>query len=563
MGIELQNYPLAGDNLVSQAEVTMKKTTILTLLIVGALVVPTTVVAVTEGNPDLSVTASNNHVTPGETTELTVNVQNDGEIDQSDSATGSQSAMVTTASAVKVEMKEKNDDDKAPPIRVKTGRQSIGSVPSGQAVPATFKIVVDEDAEPGTYRVPVKVTYSYTEEISASQSGDLDYDRDEVRKTFHVTINVDDSARFEVQESSSDVAVGDSGTVSVTVENVGTEAASDASVQVQSQNSGLTFGSSQSPTNSASSYVGNWEPGESRTLTYDANVADGTTQRDIALSALVNYEDSDGTAKQSKSLSFGVTPNGEQTFAVENPRSTLRVGREGTLSGELVNTGSSTAKNAVVVFEPTSSNIDAVETEYAVGTLEAGERANFEFDAQVSESGEAGPRQFTYTVKYRNNDGESRQSDPLDVIGQVQPQQKEFTIDGVNTTFSTGESGQLEVTLTNNRDEAVSDVSAKLFVDSPISASDDEAFIDHLEPGESEKLTFGVSVGSGAIEKNYPVKMDFQYDTPDGDTIISDTYQVPVTVTAKQGGGLPLPIIGGVIVFVLLGVVGYIYTTRS
>lgn len=533
----------------------MKKIQLLTILIVGLVLAPTTVFAI-EGEPNLSATAPNNQVVAGEEVEFTVNLQNDGEFDNV--GPNADPAAVTTAKAVTAQLKTdagfRNQD---PPITVKTGKQAVGSIPDGQSVPVTFSITVDEDADPGNYKVPVRVTYSYTESIDPETG---DYDQETEQRTVNVNLEVVDSARFEIEESSGDLAVGDSGPVSVQITNTGTEAASDASVEVASKNSELTF----SKASSASNYVGSWESGETRTLTYDATVAEGATPRNYALTATVSYDDADGVAKTSEALSFGVTPRDEQTFAAENVESTLRVGQEGVLSGEIVNSGETAARNAVVRFETENPNVNPIETEYALGTLEGGERANFSFDTEISESATAGPRQFTLSVEYRNSDGESRTSDPLDVQASVEGKQKEFTVEGVNTTFAAGDDGEMTMTVTNNRAETLTDISAKLFVDSPISASDDEAFVEQLEPGESETIVFGTSVGGSAIPKTYPVKLDFRYDTPDGDTFISETYQVPVTVTEPEDdGGIPLLVVGGVLVFGLLGAAGYLYSRKS
>jgi hypothetical protein len=534
----------------------MKKTQLLTILIVGLVLMPTTALAVVQGEPNLSATAPNNQVVAGEEVEFTVVLQNEGEIDESSNP--QLNSQVTTAKAVTAQLRtDTGFGNQDPPITVETNKQAVGSIPDGQSVPVTFSITVDEDAQPGNYKIPVRLTYSYTESIDPASG---DYDQETEQRTVNVNLDVVDSARFEIDESSSDLAVGDSGPVSVTITNTGTEAAADANVQVTSQNSELTF----SKANSASNYVGSWEPGESRTLTYDASVVSDATPRNFALTATVNYEDPDGVAKSSKALSFGVTPRDEQSFAVENTQSTLRVGQEGVLSGEIVNNGETPARNAVVRFETENPNVNPIETEYALGTIGAGERANFSFDTEISESAEAGPRQFTLTVEYRNAEGESRTSDPLDVQASVEGKQQEFDVEGVNTTFAAGDSGQMTMTVTNNRAETLTDISAKLFVDAPISASDDEAFIEQLEPGESETIVFGTSVGGSAIAKTYPVKLDFRYDTPDGDTLISETYQVPVTVTEPEDeGGFPLPIIGGVVVFGLLGAAGYLYSRKS
>jgi len=67
---------------------------------------------------------------------------------------------VTTARGVTVRV---GDGDA--PFEVTTDRQAVGNVPEGVSNPIS-RVVVPVDADPGTYRVPVTVRYSYTDYIS-------------------------------------------------------------------------------------------------------------------------------------------------------------------------------------------------------------------------------------------------------------------------------------------------------------------------------------------------------------------------------------------------------------
>jgi hypothetical protein len=115
----------------------------------------------------------------------------------------------------------------------------------------------------------------------------------------------------------------------------------------------------------------------------------------------------------------------------------------------------------------------------------------------------------------------------------------------------------------------VSDVSAKLFADSPVSVSDDEAFVSSIGPGETATITFSIGAAGSATPKVYPVSLDFQYDEPDGDTKLSDTYRVPVEVTEQEGGGGILSLVSGPgglglgLILVLGGVAGVVLFRRS
>ena len=612
----------------------------LALLVVCMLLVPSAglVAADVVGSPDLDAYATDKRVTPGETTGLTVSVVNTGEVKEGSATNPSLHSEVTTARGAVLRL----EPDDAP-IEVQSGPVAVGSIPSGSAVPGTFQIRVEENATPGSYEVPVNISYQFTRRVDATGTP---IERTK-NVTSNVTIEVTEQAQFTLIEADTDATVGGSGQVSVTLRNTGTEIAEDATVTLRSATGDLTFG----PTGAAETYTGDWEPGMARTFTVGADVARDATLRALPLSTTVSWTDSDdrpaeerislgvvpdtesrlgvdavettaapgdngevtftltndgdrdlsdatvrltssnsgltfggaGTATayvgdwsagettevtveatfargveqrpfpvdatvaytgtdgrdaNTAPVTVGVTPADEQSFDVQDASASLRVGSDGSLDGTLVNEGPEAVENAVLVLQPTGSTIDAVEREYALGDLEAGSSSSFSFDVSVASGAKDGPRQFTYRVEYEATDGDRTQSDPLYVRGEVEPQRDVFDVSVENGSFEPGTSGAYTMTVTNAGDETVSDVSAKLFADAPISATDDEAFVDSLEPGESTTLRFGVGVAGSATAKPYPLSIDFQYTEPDGDTKLSDSYRVPVTVEESSGGGL-------------------------
>ena len=731
----------------------MKARTVAVLLLVAMLVVPTPAAAVTRGEPDISLVLSENRVTAGETTSLTVTVVNSGEADLVEQTIPTERNTVTTARGMTLNMSAGDA-----PIEVQTNEVAVGSVGTQAPVPAQFGIRVDADAKPGTYEVPVEVSYSYTSQIAGDPPNRVQSEK-QVTETIDVTLRVTEQATFEVVASQTDAPVGGTGNVVVAVENTGNEAASDASLALQSKNSDLTFGGSPTAesyvgewapgevrnftfaarvgedaerrplaidatvdyedgdavtqqerlsfgvvpgaeqtftartvgttaapgdtgrltvelTNtgdrtltdatvalqssnaaltfggspSATSFVGEWGPGESREVTVEATFApnaedrsfavdatvsytgtDGRTaradpatvsvlpaaeqtfaaqvsevtastgdsgrltlsltntgersvsdatvslqstnagltfggsasatsfvgdwgagesrevtveatfgpnaeERSYTVDATVDYEDADGTEARSSPVTVGVMPADEQSFSLANTDATLRVGEEGTLSGEVVNDGPREIENAVLVLQPVSSNVDTPETEFAVGDLAAGESVAFEYAVEVSSEARDGPRQFTYRLQYDDTDGEQRQSDALYARHDIGQQREVFDVES-DISVQAGDSTTMEITVTNNGEEELTDVTAKLFADSPITVDDDEAFVDSIPAGESRTLKFSISAAGSATAKDYPVSMDFQYTEPDGDTKLSDTYQIPVEVTAREGGG--------------------------
>jgi len=628
---------------------------LLGLSVLLSAVAPGIVAADVRGNPDLSVTAADNRVTPGEETSFTVTVLNTGVITEGSARNPSAEQRVMTARGTTVELRAGDA-----PVSVESGAVGLGSLSDGAAVPATVRLSVDENADPGTYSVPVDVSYTYTSEISGNDSED--HETRTVERTLEVDLVVESAPRFEVVNATTTAPVGGSGTAAVRVRNVGQEAARDATVALQSPDAGLSFGGAPS----AETYAGRWAPGETRLFEYEVRAASGTERRQVSLRGTVTYEREDGTPGEGR-FSTGVTPRPEQSFAVESvsasvspgsngqvtlaltntanrtlrdtavtvrsPNSvltfggaptaqayvgrwapdetrripvearladgapvrdygievsvnytgendtegtasfltgvrpaleqsfaltdaggTLRVGEEGEVTATLVNEGPSVAENAVLVLEDPGRNVDATETEYAVGDLGPGESASVRYDVAVSSAATDGPRQFRFHLEYEDAAGDSQQSDPTYLRTEVAPEQPVFAVRADNASVQAGSTTTVTVDVTNAGDEPVSAVSAKLFASAPLSASDDEAYVDSLAPGETAAVTFQVSASGDANAKTYPVSVDFQYDDADGDTQVSDTYRLPIEVRESQGRGiLSLVPIGGGLLALLLG----------
>jgi hypothetical protein len=597
--------------------------------------------AFVRGEPDISVTLSDDTVEPGSEATLELTLVNSGDVDigaTSQQLSGKEQ-VVTTARGTLVRVEPAGNRN---PIEVETGEIGVGTVPEGaRGVPVS--VSVPENATAGTYELDVEVEYDHYDLIPGAPVNQ--YSNEHVTEEYTVEVTVEEAARFEVVDTATNVPVGGSGAVNVTVANVGNEAASDASLSLRSTNAALNFGG----TPTAESYVGEWAPGERRSVTVGADVASSATTRSLAIATTVSYEDADGDPQQASlstgvvprseqrftlasagtsaavgdqgqltvaltntgnrtlddatvrlessnaALTFGgsptartfvgewgpgetrefgveagfaasaeersyaldatvsytnpsgrtertdpvtvgVTPAAEQSFDLGGHDTSLRVGEEGQLTGSVVNEGPGDVENAVLVLEP-PANVVTAEREYAVGDLASGDSVEFRYDVEVSSEAREGPRQFTYRLRYEDDGGDTVTSDPLYARGTVAQQRDTFAVE-TNASVAAGSSETIEMRVTNQGDEPLTAVSAKLFADAPVSASNDEAFVEELDPGATETLTFRISASGDAIAKPYPVSLDFQYDEPDGDTKISDSYQVAIDVTERQGGGL-------------------------
>lgn len=109
----------------------------------------------------------------------------------------------------------------AVPLTVKTESRPVGNVPEGVVGPVTFAVSVDENAQPGTYDLPVRVSYVYTRRIDTDDPEEPEYfQRSETLRTT-VEVEVERRADFELSNVTSTLAVGDEGSIRGTVTNTG------------------------------------------------------------------------------------------------------------------------------------------------------------------------------------------------------------------------------------------------------------------------------------------------------------------------------------------------------
>ena len=435
------------------------------------------------------------------------------------------------------------------------GSQSVSAFVGDMSSGSSYSISFEAQLAKGSMEIvhPVSLSISYMDEFEEFQQS----------KSIKSGVSpLSDSGRFSVISNPTNLSLDQAADISFTITNNGKDAVSGARVLLQSTDPKLSFGGSQT----AESVIGNWPSSSSKIVSFKGNLEQDSNVRPYPVIVEVIYKSSNNSDRTSYPVTVGVTPLGEQSFSVNDISTKLSVGSEGDLSATLVNDGPQSVENAVIVFTSDLQTISSLEEEYAVGSLSAGDSKAFKFSLDVSESADEGQRQISLSVRYRDSNGKSHISDPIDVILTVSPELDAFEVSPVNSTFSPGGNGLLVLKVTNVDDETLTDISAKVFPESPITAGDDTAFIPQLSAGESTEIVFDISISPAALDKIYPLDLDFQYDTNSGETLLSDTYQVPVEVDSAANGGQStistflLPV--GILIAVVAGGV-YFYRRRQ
>ena len=501
------------------------------------------------GRPDVSFATATGDVSAGTTDELTLTLTNRGQI--IDHGPSQYEAQVTTARAMTIEVQ----DDEVP-IDVETGQISAGNVPVG-SVQVTAPITVADSADPGTYTIPVEYEYLQTSHIRYDAGG-IDESTENTRtRSGSITVTVREDARFEVVGTNGTAQVGDETDVSLSLRNTGTRTARNANLVAESRSGSLTFDSGGS---SATANIGDWDPGEVRTVDYQVALAPDATARGYTLDLSVDYDDADGIGQTARSIPAGIEAVPEQSFAFSDRSSSLRVGEEGTVAGTFENTGPRPVESVVVRYASDSETVIPIESSVAVGSLDPGESASFELPFEVSSEARPGTKSLDFDVRYRDADRDSHTYTNLDVQASVAPKREQFTVALANQTIETGGSQTLSVAVTNNLNESVTDVEARLFADDPLDTGEtDTGYVESLDPGETVTVSFELTAAASATPgKTYPISFDFRYDDEQDTSQLSNTVRVPVDVTESQEGGLPLPLVlGGVVLAAIVGAVWY------
>jgi len=358
------------------------------------------------GSPDLSATiAGTNEFAPGDETGLKVIITNSGlnTVKMVGSTIATPDDLPNTAKLATAALKSNST-----PFTVKTDPQFLSDIMGGASATATFDVKVAASAEPGTYVLPLEVTYTYLQD--ADDQGDtLRYDYLTKTTTLPLTVRVTPDLRVEVLNVSSEsLNVGTEGYVYMTLKNIGSDSAHNAIAKITRN------GASPLIPTDGSAYIGTFEPGETVDVKFKVSVSDTAEPLSYPLDVAVTYEDYEGSTVTSKAVTIGLPVGGKVDFEVVSPISTLYLGSNSVLEVVYKNTGAATVYNAqarISAVDPFTSSDD---TAY-LGDLAPGETATARFDVNVDSDGTAKEYGIDSEIRYRDELDNSKTSDTVKV----------------------------------------------------------------------------------------------------------------------------------------------------
>lgn len=176
----------------------------------------------------------------------------------------------TTAIGLKAELKSDTDYIKIDPA---TSSHTVEKLVPGELLedPLEFMITISNNAPAGEYILSIPISYKYQSQarMTGSQTAligmpgmDHTAHYTNVNKTLYVPIRIKESPKFEITQISSSEKLypGSTKTLSVTYQNIGEVAAEDAILR--------TIAILPLSTDRSTTYLGNMEPGEERTVNF-------------------------------------------------------------------------------------------------------------------------------------------------------------------------------------------------------------------------------------------------------------------------------------------------------
>lgn len=231
-------------------------------------------------------------------------------------------------------------------IEVVSGAASIGTLPRGMSTtqPITFQLYIHKDAQPGTYKLDLKLEYQYLSDVDwlnpGGASPQFDFHWGSRVQQGQISITVVGTYFSAVITQTEGVRAGVTGIITVDIQNSGASEAYDVTAEIAP-------GTSISPIGPAS-FLGDVAGNSSVTTQLKVSVSKEAVAKNSSVNILVKYKDNRDVPRQSL-LTVGVMVEGELNFEVQTIQvdGSLTPGSERVITIPIVNAGDYEAKDAV------------------------------------------------------------------------------------------------------------------------------------------------------------------------------------------------------------------------
>lgn len=402
-------------------------TTLLGLALLASVVETTApVLATVNGKPNLQVTVVGSQELPvGQVGALQIMVQNMGIFsgDVNDPAdqvmamgylTATGVTLVppcTTAVGVTATLTSESSS-----IEVLGGEASLGTLSRGMSTiqPITFQLYIHKDAQPGTYKLDLKLEYQYLSDVDWLNPGEaspqFDFHWGSRVQQVQISITVVGTYFSAVITQTEGVRAGATGIITVDIQNGGASEAYDVTAEIAP-------GTSISPIGPAS-FLGDVAGNSSVTTQFKVSISKEAVAKNSSVNILIKYKDDRDVPRQSL-LTVGVMVEGKLNFEVQTIQvdGRLTPGSERVITVPIVNAGDYEAKDAIakinIVNPFATAPFSTTDDTAYIGTLQPGESGSAKFRISVDADAVPKPYILEVEVQYWDSLGNSYTSDTM------------------------------------------------------------------------------------------------------------------------------------------------------
>ncbi|MDD1686770.1 S-layer protein [Methanoregula sp.] len=366
------------------------------------------------GTPVLSASVTGvNEFTPGQDATISILVKNTGvsTMKQLDLGTIDYEDLPTTAKFVTVSLASPTDD-----IIIKSDPQMIGTIPaSGTGVAVQFKAKISANATTGEYPLPLTINYKYSNDLRQEKADVYDYVYVDAEDTIPVTIRIKPEVKIAIVKSDPDtIATGTEGYLRLTIQNIGPEDGSMATVKL------VRIGSSAIIPTDSTVFIGNFPSGGIANCSFKISASTDATNQIYPVNVLVTYTNREGQIINTDTETIGIPVNAKTSFSITSPVPSIAAGTLSKVDVTYRNNGNLTVFDAQSRLTPHGLVTLDNNVEY-LGTIRPGESVTARYDIQVDKAAETGEYTFDSKLRYRDVLGNSQESDTIPVTIQILP----------------------------------------------------------------------------------------------------------------------------------------------
>ncbi len=295
------------------------------------------------------------------------------------------------------------------PLALKTGRQMVGSLASGEGVRIPFALTVMPGATGGDYELPLTLFYTRLSSEEQVDSGSVIYHYAEETALVPVLVRIDDVVRIAVTDvSAGSLTPGGEGTLALGIENTGSLEGTGAVARIRRAD-----GSPVIPV-TGTVYIGTFSPGAVHECRFKVRIDDTAGAGTYPLEIAVDYRGRSGEPLASEPETVGIPVAGKITFGTHSGTPLVYRGSRAPVDITFENTGPATVYSAqarISAVEPFTGYRDTAK----LGDLAPGEQASARFEIGVGKAATLKDYGLDAEIRYRDEEGQDRISDPLTV----------------------------------------------------------------------------------------------------------------------------------------------------